>query len=529
MRWFADLSIKAKIMMLIAFFTAGVGLLMAGFMSTLQVVRIGGANYDAIVDSKDIIADVLPPPMYLIEARLVALRMLEADDLGPLVEKGNKLKQEYLDRWQYWRGKVVPPEIARALLEDSDAAARRFFDIRDQKFIPALRAGKLEVAKAILMNELTPVFDQHLSHVNRVVELSAARVGEVEQSTRQLVDRRILLLMLLGVAVVLPVFFFGRTAHQAIMNPLRGSMEVFRAFANRNFTVRFEGSTNGEMGEIAQAVNQAGTTIQDALRVIAGHAQSLATASDQLRLVAEQMSANAEETAAQANVVSAASEQVMNSVKTVAVSAEQMNGSIRDIAGNTNQAVTVTNDAVRIAESANGAVMRLGDSSNEIGKVTKVINSIAEQTNLLALNATIEAARAGEAGKGFAVVANEVKELAKETAKATQDIARKIEIIQNDTGGAVGAIGEIRAAINRVNTIQSTVAAAIQQQATTTSDIEKNVNHGARGTEEITANIAGVAQAARSTSAGASDTQRAASELARMASELRKVVADFTY
>jgi methyl-accepting chemotaxis protein len=211
------------------------------------------------------------------------------------------------------------------------------------------------------------------------------------------------------------------------------------------------------------------------------------------------------------------------------VSAEQMNGSIRDIAGNTNQAATVTSDAVRIAENANGAVVRLGDSSMEIGKVIKVINSIAEQTNLLALNATIEAARAGEAGKGFAVVANEVKELAKETAKATQDIAHKIEAIQVDTQGAVDAIGHIRQTINKVNDIQSSVAAAIQQQATTTGEIERNVGQGARGTEEINSNISGVAQAARSTSSGASDTQRAASELAKMAAELRKVLSGFAY
>ena len=336
-------------------------------------------------------------------------------------------------------------------------------------------------------------------------------------------------LPLVCLGYTLGLLVLALTIRGSIQNPLRGGMEVFRAFANRNFTHRMENGNDADLSEIADSVNQAGTSIREALTLIARHAESLSTASDELKLVSEQMSANAEETAAQANVVSDASEQVMKSVRTVAPSAEQMNGSIRDIAQNTNRAVTVTSEAVRVAENANGAVLRLGDSSTEIGKVIKVINSIAEQTNLLALNATIEAARAGEAGKGFAVVANEVKELAKETAKATQDIARKIETIQADTQGAVEAIGEIRSAINSVNDIQGTVATAIQQQASTTSDIERNVHDGARGTEEISANIAGVAQAARSTSSGASDTQRAAGELAHMASELRKVLSGFAY
>jgi methyl-accepting chemotaxis protein len=532
MGWFAKLSIKSKIMSLVGFFAVGTAVLLAGFLTTVQTVRVNGPKYNKIVDAKDIISDILPPPMFLVESYALALRMHEVTDpsaIRALVEKGNKLRTQYEERRRIWTNqeRELEPEIKRALLDEGHASAQAFFDVRDGKVVPAILSGKRDEALDTIAGELHEAFEEHQKRVERTVELARAHVDVVERETAEMVSRWDAVLVAFAIGLVLLSLMLGSAAAKAILSPLRASMDVFRAFANRNFTVRFE--ADGDMAEIAEAVNQAGTSIREALTSIARHAETLSTASDELKLVSEQMSANAEETAAQANVVSAASEQVMKSVKTVAVSAEQMNGSIRDIAGNTNQAANVTSDAVRIAENANGAVLRLGDSSTEIGKVIKVINSIAEQTNLLALNATIEAARAGEAGKGFAVVANEVKELAKETAKATQDIARKIETIQTDTGGAVGAIGEIRQAINRVNDIQSTVATAIQQQASTTSEIEKNVNHGARGTEEITANIAGVAQAARSTSSGASDTQRAAGELAKMASELRKVVSGFTY
>ena len=168
---------------------------------------------------------------------------------------------------------------------------------------------------------------------------------------------------------------------------------------------------------------------------------------------------------------------------------------------------------MKVAENTNATVSKLGDSSTEIGQVIKVITSIAQQTNLLALNATIEAARAGEAGKGFAVVANEVKELAKETAKATEDISRKIEAIQTDTKAAVEAIAEISGVINQINGISNTIATAVEEQNATTNEMARNVSEAARGSGEITSNIAGVAQAAESTSRGAGDTQKAAQQL----------------
>jgi methyl-accepting chemotaxis protein len=166
-------------------------------------------------------------------------------------------------------------------------------------------------------------------------------------------------------------------------------------------------------------------------------------------------------------------------------------------------------------------------ASVEIGQVVKLITSIAQQTNLLALNATIEAARAGEAGKGFAVVANEVKELAKETAKATEDISAKIEAIQCDTTGAVGAIGRIAQTVGRVNEIQNTIATAVEEQTATTREIGRSVNEAAEGSTNINSNIAGVATAAGTTAAGAAETQRAAAELSRLASELQQLVTQF--
>jgi methyl-accepting chemotaxis protein len=257
---------------------------------------------------------------------------------------------------------------------------------------------------------------------------------------------------------------------------------------------------------------------------IARNAESLIGASEQVAAVTQQMSANAEETSAQANVVSAASEQVSKNVETVATAVEEMSASIREIAKNANEAARVATSAVAVAETTNATVGKLGESSAQIGKVIKVITSIAQQTNLLALNATIEAARAGEAGKGFAVVANEVKELAKETAKATEDISQKIEAIQSDTRGAVNAIGQISAIINQINDIQNTIATAVEEQTATTNEISRNVAEGAKGTAEIARNITGVASAAHGTTAGADTLLGAAAELSRMGTELKRLV-----
>jgi methyl-accepting chemotaxis protein len=265
--------------------------------------------------------------------------------------------------------------------------------------------------------------------------------------------------------------------------------------------------------------------LRKTMGIVAQNSETLSSASEELAANSQQMVSNAEETAAQAGVVSAAAEQVSKNVQTVATGTEEMSASIKEIAKNAQEAAKVASVAVRAAETTNATVMKLGESSAEIGKVIKVITSIAQQTNLLALNATIEAARAGEAGKGFAVVANEVKELAKETAKATEDISQKIEAIQGATKSAVQAIAEISGIISKINDYQNTIASAVEEQTATTNEITRNVSEAAKGSSEIAQNITGVATAAKSTTSGANDTKKASAELSRMAAELQQVVA----
>jgi methyl-accepting chemotaxis protein len=303
-----------------------------------------------------------------------------------------------------------------------------------------------------------------------------------------------------------------------------------QAAADGKVATRADASRHqGDFRKIVEGINKTLDTVVEPLKAAAETATALASSSEELTAVSQQMSSNAEETSTQANVVSAAGEEVSKNVQTVATATEEMTASIKEIAKNANEAAKVAGSAAKMAETTNSTVAKLGESSAEIGQVIKVITSIAQQTNLLALNATIEAARAGEAGKGFAVVANEVKELAKETAKATEDISKRIEAIQTDTKGSVDAIAQITAIIKQINDISNTIASAVEEQTATTNEIARNVGEAAKGSAQIAENVVAVATAAKSTTQGANDTQTASQELSRMAAELQKVVSRFRF
>jgi methyl-accepting chemotaxis protein len=328
---------------------------------------------------------------------------------------------------------------------------------------------------------------------------------------------------------LLPLIAVSVFTWRSTLSRLGDMLERFKDVAEGegDLTRRIPIVRKDEIGELAEWFNLFLDKMHDMIKSVADAAQLLGSASDNVSNTIEHIAGNVRQTSSQAGVVSRTAEHVSQNLHTVATGAGEMQQSINEIAKNAGEAARIVTGAVQIAETTTATVAKLGESSAEIGKVIKVITSIAEQTNLLALNATIESARAGEFGKGFAVVANEVKELAKGTAKATEDISHKIEAIRTDTKAAVDAIASIREVINRVNDISSIMAAAVEEQTATTNEMSRNVSEAAAGSSEITSNIAGVAEVAEKTSRDAAGTQEAMQQLVQMATKLRQLVERF--
>ena len=303
---------------------------------------------------------------------------------------------------------------------------------------------------------------------------------------------------------------------------------IISAAAGGDFTaaVKVEGK-EGFFLDISKQVNQLIETSRNAFKAISKNATSLSSASEELSVVSTQMSSNAEETNAQAGSASSAATQVSSNMQTVATGVEELSVSIREISSNAIEASAVATQAVNEARLTGDTMTKLGISSQEIGSVLKVISSIAEQTNLLALYATIEAARAGELGKGFAVVANEVKELAGQTSRATEEISGNIANIQRDVQGAIDSITSISGIINKINDISGIIASAVEEQAATANEIGRTVAEAAAGSTEIARNIDSVSTVSRNTTEGANNCQQAAQDLSRMAAELQSMVNKF--
>jgi methyl-accepting chemotaxis protein len=314
-----------------------------------------------------------------------------------------------------------------------------------------------------------------------------------------------------------------------ISEQIKSIREVTLVVSQGDLSQQIEADNAGEFKQLTDNTNQMISRLQSSIKQMADVATAVASSSEELTAVSKEMTENAKQTAEQATSASASAEQVNQNTMTVVTAVEEMDASIREIAKTVAEGAKVANEAVKTADRTNETIDKLGQSSIEIGKVIKVITSIAQQTNLLALNATIEAARAGDAGRGFAVVANEVKELAKQTANATEDISQRIEAIQTDTKGAMAAITQITDIINQINDLQSTIASAVEEQTATTNEIARNIAEAAQGTTDIAKSIGIVAVNAQTTTIGASNTSEAATELARMAVDLQKVVTQFKY
>jgi len=519
----------------------------------LKELKVGGPLYSDIKLGNDLIADILPPPEYVIEAYLEAtLAMREPDQLAAHGERLVQLRKDYDERKAFWVSSSLSADLKTALVSKSDAEVQKFWKASDQ-LLPALKAKDVAGSERAYA-QLKDAYTAHRAVIDSIVESANKQNSAMETLAADRDSAMLYILLgvsaavlafiaagLLGVAlgVVRPIVRMTGTmqklatgdlaaeipfAHrQDEVGSMAGALQVFKQAAVENSRLREEQLRQEQEAALAKrgALNQMAETVE---RETGRSVDTATAASHGVERAAASLSDIASSLSAQSQAVAAASTQALGSSQTVSAAAEELSASIREIAGQVARTSTVTKSAVAGREQARSTIQALAGSVKKIAEVSDLIGGIAGQTNLLALNATIEAARAGEAGRGFAVVAAEVKSLSDQTAKSTEEITRLITEIQASTQAAVDAVETMGGHIVEIDGVATSVAAAMEEQDAATREITRSISESASAAKEVSAKIGNVSRDAASVNERAAEVRQAITGMAANLEQLRSVV-----
>ncbi len=559
-RLLSNLKVRTRFLVLVGLYAAGMVGLGLALVTVMGKLKVNGPVYRAIVMNKDLVADILPPPEYIIESYLTCLQLLHETDKQEtqrLLAYFKSLKSDYLTRHDVWVKDLPEGEMKRFLVEESYKPAMNFYRITEERFIPAVASGDMTAAARLATGELRDQYQLHRAAIDRVVKLSGEETLGLEAATDKTLRAANWTSLGILAGVLAVVIALAMNISAGIVRPINETTRMLKDIAQGegDLTKRLNVRSQDEIGELARWFDTFVEKLHRSISRVAENTLTLASSSQELSGASSRLASGAEEMAAQAravatasglattnvNGISGAAGQMSASIQTAASAIEEMSSTINEVAENCQKESRVASEADAQARAAQDVMGRLSQAAGEIGKVIDVINNIAKQTNLLAINATIEAAAAGQAGKGFGVVAGEVKELAKQTAEATLQIRQQIMHMQENTATAVQAIGAIVRVIEDVNSISQSIAGTVEEQSTTMNEVAKsvglahasaagiagNVAESARGLTDVSANIEGVNQTVLETSRGIADVAANVNRLAELTAGLRSVVSQF--